>query len=84
MGHLYNESIRAETDTSGRLTAYEWRGLRYTVHEVLKAYGSDTEATVYRMRVSAAPTGSAGPAAVAVAEIVGDAGHWRLRHHFSA
>ncbi|HEX2313209.1 MAG TPA: hypothetical protein VHJ17_05725 [Thermomonospora sp.] len=77
MGHLYNESIRAETDPSGRLTAYEWRGLRYTVHEVLKAYGAEPEPRVYRVRVS---TGHG----VAVAELARDADRWRLRHLFSA
>lgn len=78
MGHLYNESIQAETDPSGRLTAYRWRGLRYTVHEVLKAYGPENDARVYRVRVSGEGEG------VAVAELARDADRWRLRHLFSA
>ncbi|MBA9002173.1 MULTISPECIES: hypothetical protein [Thermomonospora] len=78
MGHLFNESIRAETDSSGRLTAYEWRGARYTVHEILKAYGGADDARIYRVRVRGEDT------SVAVAELAHAANHWRLRHLFSA
>ncbi|MDL4773495.1 MULTISPECIES: hypothetical protein [Thermomonosporaceae] len=77
MGHLLNEPIRAERDASGRLTAYVWRGSRYSVDEILKTYGSSAEAQVYRVRV----TGADG---VAVAELGRDTDRWRLRHIFSA
>ncbi|WP_433331083.1 hypothetical protein [Spirillospora sp. CA-294931] len=77
MGHLLNEPIRAEHDPSGRLTAYEWRGARYTVDEILKTYGASPEPRVYRVRI----TGTSG---VAVAELARDATHWRLRHIFPA
>lgn len=77
MGHLYNESILAETDPSGRLTAYEWRGLRYTVHGVLKSYGSGKTTRLYRVRVS-------GDDGMAVAELAQEDDRWRLRHLFSA
>ncbi|TNY37748.1 hypothetical protein [Thermomonospora catenispora] len=78
MGHLLNESIRAETDASGRLTAYEWRGARYTVRQVLKAYGEADDARIYRVRVQGEDS------SVAVAELARAADHWRLRHLFSA
>ncbi|MFC9971942.1 hypothetical protein ACIBF1_03205 [Spirillospora sp. NPDC050679] len=77
MGHLLNEPIRAEHDPAGRLTAYEWRGARYTVDAVLKTYGAAAETRIYRVRI----TGAAGPA---VAELGRDADRWRLRHVFSA
>ncbi|WP_131736456.1 hypothetical protein [Actinomadura roseirufa] len=77
MGHLLNEPIQAEHDPAGRLTAYEWRGSRYAVDEVLKTYGSSREGQVYRVRV----TGAEG---VAVAELGRDRDRWRLRLLFSA
>ncbi|TMQ93964.1 hypothetical protein ETD83_24690 [Actinomadura soli] len=77
MGKLLNEPVRAEHDLAGRLTAYEWRGTRYAVDEVLKTYGTAQEARVYRVRV----TGADG---VVVAELGRDADRWRLRHVFSA
>ncbi|QXJ23000.1 hypothetical protein AGRA3207_004092 [Actinomadura graeca] len=77
MGHLLNEPVLAEQDPAGRLTAYEWRGARYAVDEVLKTYGSPQDGRVYRVRV----TGAEG---VAVAELGRDADQWRLRHIFSA
>ncbi|RFS86971.1 hypothetical protein D0T12_01545 [Actinomadura spongiicola] len=77
MGKLLNEPIRAEHDTVGRLTAYEWRGTRYAVNEVLKTYGTAPEGRVYRVRV----TGAEG---VAVAELGRDEDRWRIRHVFSA
>ncbi|WP_433465502.1 hypothetical protein [Spirillospora sp. CA-128828] len=77
MGQLLNEPVRAEHDPAGRLTAYEWRGTRYAVDEVLKTYGTAGEGRVYRMRV----TGAEG---VAVVELGRDEDRWRLRHVFSA
>ncbi|MFC5744910.1 hypothetical protein [Actinomadura rugatobispora] len=77
MGHLLNEPIRAEHDPSGRLTAYEWRGSRYAVDEVLKTYGSSPDALVYRVRIN-------GDDGVAIAELSRDADRWRIRHLFSA
>ncbi|KAB2344715.1 hypothetical protein [Actinomadura rudentiformis] len=77
MGHLLNEPVRAEHDTAGRLTAYEWRGSRYAVDEVLKTYGSSSDGRLYRVRI----TGAEG---VAIAELSRDADRWRLRHLFSA
>ncbi|MQY05261.1 hypothetical protein [Actinomadura macrotermitis] len=73
MGHLLNEPVIAEHDQAGRLTAYRWRGARYTVDEVLKSYGT----RIYRVRV----TGADGRA---VAELGRDEDRWRLRHLFSA
>ena len=77
MGHLLNEPIQALHDPAGRLTAYEWRGARYAVDEVLKTYGSSPDAAVYRVRI----TGDDG---VAIAELSRDADRWRIRHLFSA
>lgn len=77
MAQLLNEPVRAEHDRAGRLTAYEWRGARYAVDEVLKTYGSAQEGRVYRVRV----TGAEG---VAVVELGRDEDRWRLRHVFSA
>jgi hypothetical protein len=77
MGQLLNEPIRAEHDTAGRLTAYEWRGSRYAVAAVLKTYAAPPHGTVYRVRV----TGAEG---VAVVELGRDADRWRLRHVFPA
>jgi hypothetical protein len=77
MGHLLNEPIRAEHDPAGRLTAYEWRGSRYAVDEVLKTYGSSSDALVYRVRIN-------GDDGVAIAELSRDADRWRIRHLFSA
>ncbi|WP_242908717.1 hypothetical protein [Actinomadura terrae] len=77
MAHLLNEPILAEHDPAGRLTAYEWRGARYAVDEVLKTYGSSQDGRVYRVRV----TGAEG---VAVAELGREHDRWRLRHIFSA
>ena len=77
MGQLLNEPIRAEHDTAGRLTAYEWRGARYAVDAVLKTYAAPPHGTVYRVRV----TGAEG---VAVAELGREADRWRLRHVFPA
>jgi hypothetical protein len=77
MGHLLNEPIRAEHDPAGRLTAYEWRGSRYAVDEILKTYGSSREARVYRVRIN-------GDDGVAIAELSRDADRWRIRHLFSA
>ncbi|WP_018654258.1 hypothetical protein [Actinomadura flavalba] len=73
MGHLLNEPVVAEHDAVGRLTAYRWRGERYTVDAVIKSY----EARAYRVRV----TGEAGSAVV---ELGRDADRWRLRHVFPA
>lgn len=77
MGHLLNEPVRAEHDNAGRLTAYEWRGARYAVEEVLKTYRTEPEGRLYRVRVRSAD-------GVAVAELARDAGSWRLRHLFPA
>jgi hypothetical protein len=73
MGHLYNEPIAAETDRTGKLVAYRWRGERYTVLGVLRTYG----AGLHRVRV----TGGQG---TAVAELARDGERWRLRHLFRA
>ncbi|POM26284.1 hypothetical protein BTM25_06790 [Actinomadura rubteroloni] len=73
MGQLLNEPVIAEHDPSGRLTAYRWRGDRYTVDGILKSYG----ARVYRVRVSGAD-------GRAIVELGRDAGDWRLRHVFPA
>jgi hypothetical protein len=73
MGHLYNEPIAAETDRTGRLVAYRWRGERYAVVGVLGTYGSE----LHRVRVS-------GGEGVAVAELARDGERWRLRHLFRA
>jgi hypothetical protein len=77
MGHLLNEPIRAEHDPAGRLTAYEWRGSRYAVDEVLKTYGSSPEALVYRVRIN-------GDDGIAIAELSRDVDRWRIRHLFPA
>lgn len=77
MGHLLNEPIRAEHNRAGQLTAYEWRGSRYAVEEVLKTYRSEPEGRLYRVRVRSA-------AGLAVAELARDADRWRLRHLFPA
>jgi hypothetical protein len=84
MGHLLNEPVRAEHDPAGRFrscpdvpTAYEWRGSRYAVEKVLKAYGTPQEGRVYRVRV-------VGAEGVAIAELGRDQDRWRLRHVFSA
>ncbi|MFC0042482.1 hypothetical protein [Actinomadura rayongensis] len=73
MGQLLNEPVIAEHDPSGRLTAYCWRGARYTVDGVLKSYG----ARVVRVRVSGAD-------GRAIVELGHEAGDWRLRHVFPA
>ncbi|WP_019631582.1 hypothetical protein [Actinomadura atramentaria] len=73
MGQLLNEPVIAEHDPAGRLTAYRWRGARYTVDGIVKSYGSG----VYRVRIS-------GASGRAIAELGRDADHWRLRHVFPA
>lgn len=77
MGHLLNEPVRAEHDPAGRLTAYEWRGSRYAVDEVLKTYGSSQNRRVYRVRV-------VGAEGTVIAELGRDDDRWRLRHIFPA
>ncbi|HEY8479204.1 MAG TPA: hypothetical protein VIL71_05160 [Spirillospora sp.] len=77
MGQLLNEPIRPLHDQAGRLTAYEWRGERYAVDEVLKTYGTAEEGRIYRVRVTS-------PEGVVVAELGRDQDRWRLRHVFSA